>query len=671
MLHSQLLPIVLIALVSSAAQAGPVLYVDDDAPQGGDGLSWGTPYRFLADALTAASGGGISEIRVGQGMYQPDRDEANPAGSCDPGPCDRTATFQLINDVSLMGGYAGIGAPDPDERNIELYETILSGDLLDNDGPDFTNNDENSYHVTTAFNTFQTAILDGFTITAGNADGPDPTVNGMGGGMFTLGITTSTVTNCTFSGNTATCGGGMGNLGTSPTVTNCTFSGNTATGFGGGGMLNLSSNPMVTNCTFSGNTAGVYGGGMGGIDSNATVTNCTFRGNTATCGGGMCDVLGSSTVTNCTFSGNTATFEGGGMGIDGSNATVTNCTFSGNTAVSGGGMVTDGSPTVTNCTFSGNTAVSGGGMYYDSGILTVTNCIFWGNLNDQIGGGLASVRYSCIQGGYTGTGNIDADPLFVDPLNDDYHLTAGSPCIDAGDNAAPNLPATDLDGNDRIQSCRVDMGAYETPYVGDTDGDGISNCDEDAAPLQDPDGDGISNYLDTDSDGDGIPDSQEGDGDADGDGIPDYLDEDSDNDGIPDGCDIDIVGGPDCNGNGALDLCDIDDGTSQDCNGNGIPDECEPPSPADLSGPRGAPDGCVDAYDLGALLSAWCSDVNDPNPPSPPCENCTPANLAVADISGAANVPDGCVDAFDLAKLLGDWCSVAGGNPCGTCFSPP
>ncbi len=127
-----------------------------------------------------------------------------------------------------------------------------------------------------------------------------------------------------------------------------------------------------------------------------------------------------------------------------------------------------------------------------------------------------------------------------------------------------------------------------------------------------------------------------------------------------------IFGGlSDCNDNGVLDLCDIADGTSKDANGNGIPDECE--FSADLTGPLGVPDGCVDAFDLGAMLGAWCSAVNDPNPPSPPCENCTPANLAVADISGAANVPDGCVDAFDLAKLLAEWCSVAGGNPCGTC----
>ena len=96
-----------------------------------------------------------------------------------------------------------------------------------------------------------------------------------------------------------------------------------------------------------------------------------------------------------------------------------------------------------------------------------------------------------------------------------------------------------------------------------------------------------------------------------------------------------------------------------------------PPSAADVTGPGGVPDGCVDAFDLGAMLGAWCSGVNDPNPPSPPCENCTPANLALADISGAGNVPDGCVDSFDLAKLLANWCSVAGGNPCGTCVPAP
>ncbi len=130
-----------------------------------------------------------------------------------------------------------------------------------------------------------------------------------------------------------------------------------------------------------------------------------------------------------------------------------------------------------------------------------------------------------------------------------------------------------------------------------------------------------------------------------------------------------------CFGDGS---CTVE--TSGDCNtlggsyqgdgSNCSPNNCpEPPGPpSDITGPLGVPDGCVDAFDLGAMFGAWCTGVNDPIPPSPPCENCTPANLALADISGVANVPDGCVDAFDLAKLLAKWCSVAGGNPCGTCF---
>ena len=94
---------------------------------------------------------------------------------------------------------------------------------------------------------------------------------------------------------------------------------------------------------------------------------------------------------------------------------------------------------------------------------------------------------------------------------------------------------------------------------------------------------------------------------------------------------------------------------------------CEVPSAADFTGPDGVPNGCVDAFDLAALLGAWCSDFVPGVPPDPPCESCLPANL-FADISGAGNVPDGCVDAFDLGTLLADWCSLAGGNPCGTCF---
>ena len=124
------------------------------------------------------------------------------------------------------------------------------------------------------------------------------------------------------------------------------------------------------------------------------------------------------------------------------------------------------SPTVTNCTFSGNEARFGAGMYNTGNSPTVTNCILWGDTPDEVQGGSPSITYSDVQGGtgqsWFGTGCIDTDPLFVNPDVSDFHLQAGSPCIDAGDNdAVPAGVETDLDGNARIFNDIVDMGAYE------------------------------------------------------------------------------------------------------------------------------------------------------------------------------------------------------------------
>ena len=131
------------------------------------------------------------------------------------------------------------------------------------------------------------------------------------------------------------------------------------------------------------------------------------------------------------------------------------------------------SPTLTNCTFSGNSDDFGGGgmINYSSSSPTVTNSILWGDSSQEIynyAGSSPSVTYCNVQGGYTGTGNINADPRFVDPdgpdnisgnQDDDFHLKPNSPCIDSGDNSASTLPATDFEGDDR----RID-----NPWVTDT-----------------------------------------------------------------------------------------------------------------------------------------------------------------------------------------------------------
>jgi parallel beta-helix repeat protein len=438
-----------------ALAQGNSIYVDADATGLNNGNSWEDAFTTLQPALDMAVVG--DQIWVAEGIY-------TPTNVFSPGDL-RSATFQLKNGVALYGGFdptvGDVGWADRDWVN---NVTILSGDIGTAGDPG-----DNSYHVfyhPPELALDGTAVLNGFTIADGNAKG-EVLIPG-GGGMHNDG-SSPTVTNCTFSGNSSeSVGGGMYNHSSSPTVTNCTFSGNSAESVGGG-MYNGSSSPVVINCTFLSNSASYYGGGMFNEGSSPTVTDCTFSGNTASYyGGGMFNSYSSPSVTNCIFLGNSASSSGGGGGMFNelsSSPIVTNCTFSGNSAsYYGGGMYNAGSsPTVTNCTFSGNSAsYYGGGMFNHADSLPiVSNSIFWGDSPDEISDSVSepAITYSDIQGGYDGTGNIDADPLFVDQSSDDYHLHPDSPCIDAGTNNALNLPDFDFEGDPRVM---------------DSDGDGIA-----------------------------------------------------------------------------------------------------------------------------------------------------------------------------------------------------
>ena len=470
-----------VALCCQAA-LGATIYVDDSASGLDNGSSWEDAYIGLQDALAVAIDG--SEIRVAQGTYKP------TAG------IDRAIAFQLVNGVVLRGGYAGAGAPDPNARNVALYETVLSGDIGTPDDPV-----DNSIHVVTSNGTDDTTVLEGITISGGNAHGMG--TDRYGGGMYNVD-SSPTMISCTFIDNTAGYGGGLFNDNSSPKVTDCNFIDNSASNFGGGvenyngsnptmtgcvfsgntagqrgaGMLNNNSSPKVTNCTFSFNASDVVGGGMYNLaNSSPTVANCTFSGNSAdydgcamyndqcspivtdctfsdnsggNTGGGMLNIDCSPTVTNCTFSGN-STSSGGGMYNTNSSPMILHCTFSGNTARFGGGVINiTSSPMVTNCTFSGNAAeLYGGGMYnYGNSNPNLTNCILWGNTapdGPQVydgTGSITTVSYSDVQGAWPGNGNIDADPMFQDPngldgiggtTDDNLRLSYNSPCIDAGD----------------------------------------------------------------------------------------------------------------------------------------------------------------------------------------------------------------------------------------------
>jgi len=176
----------------------------------------------------------------------------------------------------------------------------------------------------------------------GTVDGNgDPTSILDGGGTFRVlicqsGETSTTVfENLVIQNGFGENGGGMSNLYSSnPTLTNCTFTSNSA--YLGGGMYNDSSSPTLTDCTFTSNSASIWGGGMYNDSSSPTLTNCTFTGNSADYnGGGMYNDSSSPTLNDCTFTGNSADYDGGGMYNDSSSPTLTDCNFCGNTSGTG------------------------------------------------------------------------------------------------------------------------------------------------------------------------------------------------------------------------------------------------------------------------------------------------------------------------------------------------
>jgi len=512
----------LLAIVSTAA--GKIIHVDADATGANEGTSWADAYNFLQDALADANSSEKPvEIQVVQGVYTPDSNSAVPDGTG-----NREATFQLINGVTLKGGYAGFGEPDPNAHDIELYETILSGDLNGDDANvadpidllGKPNRAENSYHVVTASATDETAILDGFTVTAGNANSPDYTNrNSKGGGMYNDRATPN-ITNCAFIRNAVRwSGGGMYNRASSPTITNCTFAGNSAgdrSGGHGGGMYNApGSNPTLIHCTFRSNWAG-QGGGMSAICAGPTIRNSTFSDNSANFGGGMqCKDCSNLMLTGCTFSGNSA-HRGAGVEYINSSPMVTNCMFVANSAGNYGGAISimnTSTPTLTNCTFTANSAPEGHALACDSyqqrpSQLSVVNSILWNGGNEVVNkdGSTITITYSDVQCSgrwpWPGLGNIRTDPLFADGTNDDFHLKsqAGrydpnsqtwvkddvtSPCIDAGNPMSPI--GHELFPNGGI----INMGTYggtpeasksyfgepvcETIVAGDINGDRVVN----------------------------------------------------------------------------------------------------------------------------------------------------------------------------------------------------
>ncbi|NCR59271.1 MAG: cadherin [Microcystis aeruginosa LL13-06] len=499
--------------------ASRTIFVRSNAGGGNNGTSWTDAFTSLQDALAAARSG--DTIWVAGGTYKPTI------------TTDRTATFTLKNQVEIYGGFAGVSETSLSQRDLIANPTILSGDI------GTANVGDNVYHVVTASLTTNTAILDGFTISGGNANGTgtnqnyggglfnnngSPTLRNVifenntatyGGGISNLSASSSTLNNVTFRNNTATYGGAIYNIASNPTITNSTFSNNTSSQGGaiynhvsnptlnqsvflnnsastsGGAIHNYLSNPILNQFDFKQNSAGGSGGAIYNQNSSPTFIQGYFRQQNRAPNGGAIynDTSNNVTLTNVNFTSNIATTGSGGAiyNLNSDKLQITNAVFSQNTAPSTGGAIYQTSSaqhylttTITNSTFVGNSAVSGSAIYhqYTGYIFTsnVSNSIIWGNSGTAITNATnitTTVSNSIVQGGYTGTGNLNVDPLFV--ATDDLHLQSTSPAINAGSNASLPADTSDLNGDGntsqkipfdfdrtaRINGTNVDLGAYE------------------------------------------------------------------------------------------------------------------------------------------------------------------------------------------------------------------
>lgn len=317
---------------SASAQ---VIRVDVDSTTNGPGSTWANAFDNLVDALDFAYNNNITEIWVAEGTYKPDVN--------DPG--NRSLTFDLHENISeplnVFGGFDGTETLVGD-RNPGVNITILSGDLDGDDGANFTNRSDNSYHVMSVYKVGD-LVIDGFTIRGGQAD--DSGTSTGGGAQISHDI-----------------GGSLG-----PLFSRCKFTDNYARR---GGGIGASTNVVVymRNCTVTGNKAVTGGGIYASSASGSRLRNCIISSNSAETGGGGYDL---SLMLNCSLVNNTAT-NGSGGGVYTEDCDFRSSYFADNVASCNGGglyMANDGAVQLTNCAFVNNEAqgsscngVGGGGV---------------------------------------------------------------------------------------------------------------------------------------------------------------------------------------------------------------------------------------------------------------------------------------------------------------------
>jgi len=415
-----------------------LIFVDDTATGAANGTAWTDAFPSLQAALDVACFG--DQIWVAGGIYKPQIDYEMGGGP-------REKHFRLKEGVEIYGGFSGTETSLDQRADFglgEANETVLSGDLNDDDmfdvsGGGFVGStgSDNCYHVIyipSYLALTSQAVLDGFIIRGGNANGTDP--HNKGGAIYIL-----------------------------------------------------SSSPQIRNVVLMHNFAASQGGAVYLFDSDSILSRADCLYNVSARGGAMFVSDSGPSIHNALYRGNKSSTDGGAIAFYASNPSITNAVFSSNSAVSYGGaldfaaLFSTYTATCNNLSFLNNHAGLRGGAVHFSGhssanILTINNSIIYGNTASQGGNELALhssgttiLNYSCYKnqpndieqtsGNFLSTNNnINSDPLFVDPLNDDLRLYSNSGAVDAGLDSYNTLDA-DIRGQARFQGSCIDMGAYE------------------------------------------------------------------------------------------------------------------------------------------------------------------------------------------------------------------